>query len=186
MKRAFGKLLRERTMSTAEDLDNLLHLLIRSEEFFRSHFLSNFSDSLSQAATSAEDVIESFEILERIYSDPLYQKNHASLSPTQKTPPPKETLVNLLITAINDRYKTLEQSISSETERDLSRVTYLAKAIRMEVNAYVWRYPDLLLGTINVAGFATSTYLNFFVLEMENLKLSPAMAEGDYTIAEML
>lgn len=184
MKRTFGKLLRERAASTSEDLDNLLHLLVKSEEFFRQHFLANFSDSLSPSASSAEDVIDSFEILERIYSDPLFQKH-----PSEKTArgeSPREILTDLLLQAINDRYKSMETEISSEETRDLSRVVALAKTIRMEVNAYVWRYPDPLLGTISVAGFATSTYLNFFVLEMENLRHSPDMANGDYTIAEML
>ncbi|KAI9018368.1 hypothetical protein DFJ74DRAFT_219867 [Hyaloraphidium curvatum] len=186
IKRTLDKLIRERSQSTSEDLYGLLHFLNRAEDFFRSHFLAHFSDSLSPSASSADDVIDSFEILERIYADPIFSGSTADDGAAVERGSVRDRLVDLLLEAINERYKSMESEVAEGSLRDISRVAKLAKAIRMEVNAYVWRYPDPLLGSVSVSAFATASYLRHFVLEMENLRHSEQMADGNYTIAEML
>lgn len=183
LKKIFANLSRTSTLCSQSDLDHVLSLLVRSEDVFRGHFLANFSGSMS--SSSPEEVIESFHILESIYSDSLFSKDIAPELPHVQSASPRETLLQLLLEAVNSRYKALEKSVINEAQL-LSRVKVLAKAIRVETNNYVWRYPYPLLGNINVAEFATSIYWSLFVLEMENLRYSTEVTEGQYTIAEIL
>jgi hypothetical protein len=184
-----------KTMQTSE-VEAYLALLVRTEKTLRLHLLNHFGDALTTSGPNtgaAQDVYGVMQVLALIYDNFVYQKSSKITAQDLlqgKVPEIRmrsvETLTELLLEAINTRYNEMNDSIAGEDGREITRIIQLAKAIRKEINSYIWRFPEAVLCEIDVPALASKTYLKYFVLEMENTRHNPDMQKGNYTIAEML
>ncbi|RKP14032.1 hypothetical protein BJ684DRAFT_19526 [Piptocephalis cylindrospora] len=119
-------------------------------------------------------------ILDDVHSDEFFQTYSTDLASSI------EEVVCAIQAAATKRYnRVYEQTneICPDGSRpdEIMQMLTTTEAIMMETKETGKRYPSLILGEVDVAGVALSTYLKYYVLEMENLTQSPVMARAAET-----
>ncbi|KXS22378.1 hypothetical protein M427DRAFT_171415 [Gonapodya prolifera JEL478] len=177
------------TASRAE-LALYMDMLGRMEGHLRVQFLSYFFGE-TQISTPGE-VDQTCRTLAVVYSDSLYRLSRGVKSGRQSMAESDavETLRLLVLEAVSKRYEKIaadEENVLHDGN-DIARLDMLlrlAKAIREEVQSYMFKFPNLLLGNIDVVELACSTILrNYFILEMENNNFSLGVSK-DETVRDL-
>ncbi|KAJ3339624.1 hypothetical protein HDU93_007951 [Gonapodya sp. JEL0774] len=172
-----------------------MDMLGKLDVHLRVQFVSYFFMDTQVSTPSEVDL--TCRTLAVVYSDSLYRLSRGVKSGRQSVAESDavETLRLLVLEAVSKRYEKIAADEESrdpvhggDHNKDVARLNMLlrlAKSIREEVQSYMFKFPHLLLGNIDVVELACSTILrNYFILEMENNKFSLGAAK-DETIHDL-